>query len=235
MSGQYWFEWNGVRSTEYGIYVSEQPSITMPLERTSQITIPGRAGTLTKTEGDDVYGDVLLTAQCVLKKPTMLPQIMGWLKGTGQVTFANRPGGFYYARMANQIPFDRVLRGRENMSFAIGFRCKPFWHLKGESHLSIDASGQLLYNGGTVYSEPIVTLTGSGEIELMIGKTITTIKDLGGGSIVLDCENEEAYWNGTDMNGYINGEFPRLETGYNTIAWTGNVSSMTILKNTRYL
>ena len=35
MSGKYWFCWNGVKSTEYGLYVSEQPPITRPVERAS--------------------------------------------------------------------------------------------------------------------------------------------------------------------------------------------------------
>ena len=39
-----WFEWNGTRCTEYGIYVSEQPPVTIPQERSKQTTIPGRPG-----------------------------------------------------------------------------------------------------------------------------------------------------------------------------------------------
>ena len=44
MSGKYWFRWNGVKSTEYGLYVSEQPPITRPVERASYISVPGRSG-----------------------------------------------------------------------------------------------------------------------------------------------------------------------------------------------
>ena len=90
-----WFEWNGKRSTEYGVYVSEQPPITIPKERSKQTTIPGRPGSLTTLEGDDVYEDLTLTATCFIRDPALIPSIGLWLKGGGKVTFANRPGGYY--------------------------------------------------------------------------------------------------------------------------------------------
>ena len=93
MSGKYWFRWNGVKSTDYGLYVSEQPPITRPVERASYISVPGRSGSLVKLEGEDVYEDIVLTAQCVMKNGNQIPAIMKWLKGSGKVEFANRAGG----------------------------------------------------------------------------------------------------------------------------------------------
>ena len=123
-----WFEWNGTRCTEHGIYVQEQPPITIPQERSKQTTIPGRPGSLTILEGDDVYDDLTLTTTCFIRDPALIPPIAGWLKGGGTVTFANRPGRFYHARVSNQIPFEKILRGNPHRSFAVNFRCSPpFW------------------------------------------------------------------------------------------------------------
>jgi phage-related protein len=96
-----WFEWNGTRCTEYGIHVTELPPITIPAERVSYTNIPGRAGSLTTIEADDVYDDMILVAQCVIADPAQIPAIAGWLKGAGTVTFANRQGGHYEARIVN--------------------------------------------------------------------------------------------------------------------------------------
>ena len=41
-----WFEWNGVRCTEYGIHVSEQPPITILEQRVTQVVVLGRSGSL---------------------------------------------------------------------------------------------------------------------------------------------------------------------------------------------
>mgnify|MGYP003222896006 CR=1 FL=1 len=121
-----WFIWNGARCTEYGMHVLELPPPTIPAERVTFTNVPGRPGSLTTLEGEEVYEDLVLTAQCVLPDPTKIPAIAAWLRGSGTVTFANRQGGFYYARIVNQIPFEKILRGNPHRSFAVNFRCKPF-------------------------------------------------------------------------------------------------------------
>ena len=229
-----WFEWNGVRCTEYGIYVSEQPPITLPQERSTQTKIPGRPGSLTTLEGDDVYDDLTLTATCFIRNPALIPAIAGWLKGGGTVTFANRPGGFYHARIANQIPFEKILRGNPHCSFAVNFRCYPFWYKDNVSDVTITTSGSTITNPGSVYSEPLITLTGSGDITLMVGTTIVELTDITTG-IVLDCALKEAYLGTTLMNDHMSGDFPILKPGLNAISWSGNVTSVVISPRWRYL
>ena len=67
-----WFSWNGKKCTEYGIHVLEQPPITIPAERATFTNIPGRPGSLTTLEGDDVYDDLILTAQCMISDPSSI-------------------------------------------------------------------------------------------------------------------------------------------------------------------
>ena len=64
-----WFEWNGVKCTDYGVYVTELPPPTIPEERVTFTDIPGRSGSLTTLEGDYVYNDMVLTATCVISDP----------------------------------------------------------------------------------------------------------------------------------------------------------------------
>ena len=56
-----YFIWNGVDCRTKGIHVSELPPITIPLERSKQTNVPGRPGSLTQLEGDDVYDDMILS------------------------------------------------------------------------------------------------------------------------------------------------------------------------------
>ena len=233
MSGLNWFEWNGKKSTDYGVYVNEQPAITMPLERTTQVKVVGRPGTLTKIEGEDVYDDLVLTVTCVMKNAEKLPEIMGWLKGAGKVSFPIRKGGFYYARVANQIPFDKVMRGRENRSFAITFRCRPFWYVASETAQTLTKSGSVT-NSGTVYSEPIITVTGTGDGRLIVGGEMIDLEGMTG-SITIDSELMECYDGMTSMNDKMSGEFPRLRPGANGISWSGGITKVSVKKNTRYL
>ena len=229
-----YFIWNNMRCTDYGIHVLTQPPITIPLERSEQTVVPGRAGSLTTLEGEDVYDDLLLTAECYLADPTRIPGIAAWLKGKGTVTFANRPGGHYRARVANQIPFEKILRGNPHVSFSVNFRCYPFWYAESVSPITITESATVINNPGTVYAEPIITVNGSGDITLMINTTVIELTGISG-SIILNTELQEAYKGSTLMNDHMTGEFPVLSPGQNAVSWTGSVTSIVIQPNWRYL
>ena len=228
-----WFEWNGVRCTQYGIHVLEQPPVTIPSERVAFTDVPGRSGSLTQLEGDDVYDDMVLTVTCLIADPSRIPEIVAWLRGSGTVTFANRQGGFYHARVVNQIPFEKILRGNPHRSFAINFRCKPFWYLSDVEPITLMTSGTFITNPGSVASEPIITVYGSGEITLMVGMTITELEITD--KITLDTPLMEAYSGATSMNNCMSGDFPSLLPGKNAVNWSGNVSKVEIQPNWRSL
>ena len=229
-----WFEWNGVRCTEYGIHVLEQPPITVPSERVTHTIVPGRPGSLTTLEGDDVYDDMILTATCLIADPSRIPEVAAWLKGSGTVTFANREGGFYYAWVANQIEFAKVLRGNPHRSFAVNFRCKPFWYLSDVEPITLTSSTSIINNPGSVYSAPVITVYGSGEITLMVGTTIVELSDVSG-SITIDSTLMEAYSGDVSMNACMSGDFPRLQPGQNAISWSGDVTRIVVQPNWRML
>ena len=237
---QDWFEWNGVRSTEYGIYVTEQPPLTIPSERATFTNIPGRSGSLTTLEGEYVYDDLIMTATCVIADPSRISEIAGWLRGSGTVAFANRDGGFYYARVTNQIPFEKILRGNPHRSFAVNFRCKPFWYEANVSPKNIQPSSGstsgyvTMSNPGNVPSEPVITVTGSGEITLIVAMTIVELSDVSG-EITIDSMLQEAYSGTQSMNSCMSGDFPTLPPGDSTISWTGNVTFLKVEPNWRYL
>lgn len=229
-----WFDWNGTRCTTKGIHVLEQPPTTIPSERATFTNVPGRSGSLVMLEGDDVYDDLLLTATCIISDPSRIPEIAAWLRGSGKVTFANRQGGFYHARIVNQISFEKILRGNPHRSFAVNFRCKPFWHADAVQPITLTTSGTFINNPGSVASEPVITVYGSGEITLMVGTTIVELDGITD-SITLDTPLMEAYKGVTSVNSCMSGDFPVLLPGQNAMSWTGNVTKVVIQPNWRFL
>lgn len=229
-----WFEFNGVKCTEYGMHVSEHPVITFPSERVTFTDVPGRNGSLTTLEGEQVYSDMTLTATCFISDVSRINEIAAYLKGSGKVTFANRQGGFYYGRIINQIPFDMVMRGKPNRTFAVNFRVKPFFYLDGDFIKTITASEVVLTNPGCIHSEPIITIYGSGEITLMVGAQIVELEGVTD-SITLDTPLMEAYNGEVNMNSCMSGDFPTFSTGAVPMAWTGDVSKVVIQPNWRTL
>ena len=100
--------------------------------------------------------------------------------------------------------------------------------------ITVTASGTIITNPGSVYSEPILTVTGSGDITLMVGTTIVELEDISG-SIVIDSVLKEAYQGTTLMNDHMSGDFPVLRPGENAISWTGAVTRVLIQPNWRFL
>lgn len=141
---------------------------------------------------------------------------------------------YYKARIANQIPFEKVLRGNPHCTFAVNFRCYPFFYADAAADITVTTSGTIITNPGSVYSEPILTVTGSGNITLMVGLTIVELENISG-SIVIDSVLQEAYQGTTLMNNHMNGEFPVLKPGANAISWTGTVTKVVVRPNWRYL
>ena len=200
-----------------------------------QTKIPGRPGTLTTLEGEDVFDEMTLTATCFIRDPALIPSIAGWLNGGGKVTFANRPGGFYHARIANQIPFEKILRGNPHCSFAVNFRCSPpFWYASNPSEVTITTGSTVVVNSGSVYSEPIIHVYGSGDITLIVNDAFIELEGVED-SIVLNSVIQEAYQGETLLNEKMEGDFPLLKPGNNLISWSGDVSRVVIIPNWRYL
>lgn len=121
-----WFDFKGVRSTTYGVYVQDPPPATIPEERATFEPIPGRSGSLTLREGDAVYNDVVLSVNCFVRDLTQLDAIATWLRGSGDLVLGSMPDRYYKARCVNQIELAKVLRGRQHRTFAAVFRCQPY-------------------------------------------------------------------------------------------------------------
>lgn len=240
-----WFSWNGVKCTEKGMHVLNQPGESRPAERMTTEKIFGRSGSLTKLEGDGVFDDVIKTCDCLVKDPTKIPEISRWLSGRGRVTFATRTGGHYMGRVSNQIDFTKVLRGNPHRKFTVNFRCDPYWYYDNVADITVSGSGTSVTNPGTAEAVPKIKITGSGDITLMVtgGGTAQSVVLTGiDGGIILDGPNQEAYAipaggsaTAASMNDKMDGEFLTLAPGANQIAWTGSVTSIVITPNWRDL
>lgn len=152
----------------------------------------------------------------MISDPSNIHTIASYLKESGKVAFANRPGGFYFARIVNQIPFEKILRGNPHLSFAVNFRCQPFWYQENVPEITVTTSGTFVNNPVSVYSEPVITVYGSGEITLMVGMVIVELDGITD-SITLDSPLMEAYKDMTSMNGCMSGDFPTLLPGSNAM------------------
>lgn len=229
-----WFVWNGVRSTDKGVYVMEQPPITIPEERVTFDTVRGRSGTLARLEGPHVYNDMILPARCFIRDPARVTEAAAWLRGGGEVEFASRPGGTYRARICNQIELAKVLAGNPHRSFTVNFRCQPGW-LHGEPAVldPITVSGTQIVNPGTLPSLPRILIAADGDFSLTIGQQTAFFEGVEGG-ILLDSRLGDALTpDGLALaNDRWGGSIFEIQPGANAVSWLvedgGAVRSVTI-------
>jgi len=212
-----------------GIMVNELPPITKATRDMTKISIPGRDGFL--TQDFETYQGTIKSVECTILDITLVDQVIAWLDGSGEVVFSNQDDRKYQASIINQIPFSRIMR--KWYKFILIFDCQPFALMLDNQVITMTTQGSL-YNSGTHKSKPVITVYGSGSINLTINSTVIHLANVSG-YVTIDSNLMDAYKDTLLKNGDMLGEFPELAVGENTISWTGNVSSVLITPNWRWL
>lgn len=227
-----WFKFKGKDSRDFGILIYSVPQQTRAKRRVKQITIPGRNGDLTQDE--DTYEPYTISLQCSTRGSGRLDEIVAWLNGAGELILSTEPDKVYQASIYNKISISDVIYLYN--SFLLQFRVQPFKY-------SVNAFGDAfeltvatrVRNSGSIYSEPIITVYGSGDIALTINGKDFPLCDVEE-SITIDSEMMEVFKGNTNQNSkYGAVEFPRLEVGENEISWSGNVEKVEIHPKWRWL
>ncbi|MGN1231094.1 MAG: hypothetical protein ACI4TP_04265 [Anaerotignum sp.] len=227
-----WFTFKGINSRDMGIIVTSMPETVRPERRMENITIAGRNGTLHTDE--EVYESYDRTMECAIKKRAKLDDIAAWLVGIGEMTFSTEPDKVYRVTIANKISIAQMMRMFQK--FQVIMDTQPFKYninpIADELTLTVPT---IIRNGGTVYSEPIITVYGSGDITLSINGVDFPLYGVNG-YITIDSEMMEVFKGNVSQNSKYGGAaFPRFEVGENTIGWTGNVTKMEIQPKWRWL
>lgn len=222
---------------DFGIIIATRPSIPSPKRRVSYVSIPGRNSSLKFDE--ETYEDITIVVECTIKSVNNLSdridEIKGWLfnSGEGELILSLQPDKKYIAQVVNAIDFKQIYD--KIGKFPIVFNCKPFKYLSTNNRITITKPETIIENIGTIYSEPIIIIYGTGEALLGINDNKIKIIDIQNqiilDSVIQDCYNDKK----TNMNSNMEGEFPFLKVGFNNIKWTGNISKIELIPNWRWV
>ena len=220
---------------DFGILIEKRPVIPSPQRRVTSVVIPGRSSSLKYDE--NTYEDITIAIECSIKDNVYdrVDEIKSWLLGSGEsdLIFSFQNDRKYIAQVVNSIDFSVALRISSH--FIIVFTCHPFKYEAMDTTLNVLSSGAMVFNPGSYFSEPIIKITGSGDISLKINTQEISIKN-SEGNIILNSVLMDAYdLNLNNLNGKVAGELPKLETGENFISWNGNITRMEIVPNWRWL
>ena len=228
-----YFIYKGINSNTFNsLVVQELPAITKPPIKYQTTTIDGRDGDITETLGYKAYDKEISIG---LKNMSELDSIIEWLTGNGELTLSNEPDKYYNAQILNQINFDRLVRFR---TAKIKFHVQPFKYSNNEEIDTEDTTGLqtlTIRNNGNTISKPIITLEGSGEIEITYNnKEIKFIFDEQG-KATFDSEKEDVSSNEILLNRNMIGDFITLKQGDNVCTWTGTITKWEIQKKSRWI
>lgn len=216
-----------------GLLISELPPITKPNMRAKETVIDGVDGSIIEELGYESYDKTIIIG---LKIGADIDKVTEFFAGHGEIIFSNEPDKYYIARIIKSIDYERMLRYRVAK---VTFRVQPFKYNRVEvaREATSERSSMIVENLGNHTSKPIITITGSGKIELSVngGVICNYTFPAGENTVVLDSEKQDAYLGDALKNRNMEGEFPIFAKGNNTLAWSGTVESLKIIKYSRWL
>ncbi len=230
-----WFTFRGVLCEDVGVRLAHAPTREIPVLRGRRETVAGRSGSLWIPEGDEVYEDVGVVAECYTLPGASIDRAAAWLTGGGELIFSDEPDRAYRARIADQISRSSLMTMFSMQRFPITFSCQPYRYLYPPADpIALTAAGTVM-NPGTAKSTPRITIEGTGDLSVYIGGQMIAVT---GGSVIVDSEKNDCF----DADGVTlaNGrvtmeEFPEMAPGANAVSWTGDVKSVMIEGRWRYL
>ena len=225
--------WNGKDSRDIKeLIISELPPISKPNMRAKETVIDGVDGSIIEELGYESYDKTIAIG---LKSGADIDKVIEYFTGSGEITFSNEPDRYYIARIIVGINLARLLRYRVA---TVTFRVQPFKYNRVEvARQATDRTSMIVENLGNHTSKPIITIKGSGTVNLTLnGNAICSYTfPTGEDTVVLDSEKQDAYLNGTLKNRNMSGDFPIFQKGNNTVSWSGTVTSISITKYSRWL
>lgn len=223
----------GINSDDIeGLIISELPPITKPKMRTTITKIDGRDGDIIDYLGYESY---VKTINIGLKGNFDINEIINFFKDGGDLVLSNEDDKVYKAQILEQIDFERLVRYR---TANVKFYVQPYKYLLNEEDYTFDISDEkqiIVENKGLETSNPVITLYGSGKVSILINSYDVFQIEIDDEYVIIDSMQQEAYKENVLKNRYMNGDFPQLIPGNNTISWTGTITKIIVEPNSRWL
>ena len=223
--------------TIQGLIITSLPPIRKPKIRTQIEEIDGRDGDIVTELGFAAYDKPV---QIGLSYNYDVDDIIQFFNSSGKVVFSNEPEKYYNYAIYDQIDFEKLIRFK---TATVNFHVQPFKYsdVEKEKTFTFNAtSGSFqIKNNGNYISKPVVTITGSGTVNLFLnGNQIFVLNMSSTRTIILDIAAMNAYGtDGTLKNRLVTGDYDDfvLPSGNNTVSFTGAASQIIIDNYSRWV
>lgn len=231
-----YIELNGINSnTISGLLIQSLPPITKPKIRAEIEEIDGKDGDIITELGYSAYDKNILIG---LYGDFDINEIINYFNSSGTVVFSNEEDKYYNYTILEQIDFEKLIRFR---TATVKMHVQPFKYSITDNSKTFtidDETSISISNAGNIYSRPVLTIKGSGTINLYLNNVqIFAIALSNIGQIVIDTNNMEAYLGSTLLNRIVIGNYDnfKLNVGPNTISWSGTITEIQINNYSRWI
>lgn len=223
-----------------GLLIQTLSPVSQPKIRTNIEEIDGRDGDIITKLGYRAYNKKITIG---LYGDYDVDDVIAYFtkNQSGKVTFSNEIDKYYNYEILEQIDFERLIRYK---TATVTMHIQPFKYSNVETAKTFAITNETsitIRNNGNYISKPVITITGSGTINLSLNNEQLFVIDLGdtSTSIALDIANMNAYnpTNNVFMNRSVTGNYDNfvLKVGKNTILWTGTISQIEINNYSRWI
>ena len=158
--------WKNIDSeTIPGLIITNIPPITKPKMKTSITKIDGRDGDIIEELGYESYTKSIGIG---LARNYDIDRVMKYFTGVGELIISDEPDKVYKAQIIEKIDYERLIRFK---TAVVKFYTQPYKYLKDEKSIILDINNETslkITNVGLEKSKPIITLEGTGTIEISL-------------------------------------------------------------------
>lgn len=208
---------------DFPLLVTEVGRRQKAAEQIERFEVPYRNGALTIRS--DRYESYPREMRMVCTDKDAIGGINEWLDGHGVLRTDLDRGGFFIADVVSGLEYENYLRDID--AFSVEFLIDPFFYLDSGEIMITSTAAFSLINPGNIYSQPLITVYGSGDITLNINSQFVQLTGVET-SITMDSKLALCYRDTLNMGAKMTGEYILMDTGTNNIEWTGSVTKIEI-------
>ena len=230
---------NGKSNEDYGFIIEQLPDEHRPRRNVEPVEIPGKHGRAFEDLGNyETYN----TSMKINPNGRSVSDVYAWLRGEGWLTTSQDPEYMRWVSFYDQQNDSRFRLNAECYdTITIPVVVQPYKYLADQQPMELN--GAAVFTGmGNDNADPVITVYGTGEIDLMINGASVLISNLMG-SITIDCDAKTAYT--VDLSGnksfagrqvtVMDDLWPYMEPGENSVSWSGDAGLVIIQPWWRWL
>lgn len=218
---------DGKSSGDYGVWISGSGTFNAPARDIETVSVPGRDGDLYFDNGR--FRNITVSYPAFISKrfQPRIDDFRAWLcshVGYCRLEDTYHPEEYRMALFKGGLSVSTAPRNLAG-KFTLSFDCKPQrWLKSGEISTVFTTAGEI-YNPTNYEAKPLIHCVGTSGTVTVNGTAVTVTGCTA--YVDIDCEEMECTEGSTNRNGtttLVNGAFPVLSSGVNSVSFTGFTS-----------